>query len=104
MNTIITSWITIFGCSVTHYPLYFFFALSFPKPAADFCANQKQTQSDVPRQTHLTAQTPAWQGVIDSTTPEHSERHNQTLSQEAEREKERERVHATQWESATSAE
>lgn len=81
--TMIARWNTIFSVQRDSLPAHIF-ALSFSKPAADFIANQKQTQSDVPKQTHLTAQTPVWQGVIDSTTPERSERHNQTSSQEAE--------------------
>lgn len=71
------------------------FCIIFQK--SDFTANQTQTETEVPRQTHFAAQTPVWRRVIDSTPSEHGERHNQTLSQEAER------VHATQSESATSA-
>lgn len=84
--TLITSWITIFSCSVTHCQpiyIYIFLPYHFQSPGADFSANQKQTQFDVPRQTHLAAQTPVCRGVIDSTAPEHCERHNQALSQES---------------------
>lgn len=70
MNTVITSWIAIFSCSVApcHHVL---FLLS--KPDVDLIVNQKP---DVLGQTHLTAQTPVWEDVIASTSPEHSEEHN----------------------------
>jgi len=85
--TIIMSCAAIFSCSVTHEQwiymyIFDFFGLSVPKPDADFSANQRQTQSDVARQTHLTAPTPVCQGVIDSAAQQQIEWHHQTISQE----------------------
>lgn len=88
--------IPIFSCSVTHKQ-QIIFAASVPNPSAGFRACHWQTRCDVAKQAHLTSLTPVWQDVIDSATPHHSDRHDQTMSQEAGR------VHTAQPESAASA-
>lgn len=80
--------ISVFSCSeslVTH----FLFLLA--RPDVDLIRSK---QPDVLGQAHLTAQTPVWENVIASTSPEHREEHNQTVSPEAGR------VHITQSQTA----
>lgn len=81
----IASCIAIFSCNVTHKQLIFILC-HFQSVVLIFQCKSEANTVWCGGETHLTAQTPVWQGVIDSTTPEH----NHVVSQEAER------VHTTQ--------
>lgn len=83
-----------FSCSVTHYQHIYFCLIIFKARCRFHCKSEANTVSDVPRQTHLAAQTPVWRGVIQlNYSWTQRETHSDPVTG----------VHATQCESATSA-